>query len=416
MGLLDSLGVRSSDDQDDDQDDDQGDGISAWAVAATQPDNNRRVEHPDAIDKGEWRWDSNPPDKKQFLYDYGHHLEESVRYALVPYEGRRPDFDNVKWSHVEEPEFGADDELRTELQELRAEIREGSQLGGEDMEEQLIALVAQERGPGTALQELKQMKAIEQSGGPTDYFADADLGDEREVATAALMNLTSNYGSVGEAVEDVIGGALSGAMDSGAVGPAAGGGNDQPDDDRADDQHNEGGSDDGDEWSPGTENVVEEADRSGSSGPIASSGAGPPDDSDESGATDRADDDTQNDERPSPIEKGDPETRQELEEKWEETVGQDLEKYGDDDDQPDDPQDGSMGETTAEGMTAGPTTDDSLDLSGEETPGVDATTATDGGESKQIPCPVCGEPFKSSNALNGHRTAHSDEEWEAATQ
>lgn len=258
MGLKDRLlGGGSDDDADDDGP------REFWRVVAIDAQDNTRAPHPDGIDDGAWQWDQNPPDKKVFEFEYGDQLEPGRKYSLLPQTGNRPDFDSVEWTiHVEaDPYQDGDDEIRREIQQLREEMNSGVP-AGEDMEETLISLIAQEQGPGAALHELKEMKAVE-NGGNTDYFSDADLDNKGEVATAAFMNMAASYDSLGDAVEDVMGGVLGGATDA-MIGPGAtvqsdAGGQQQPAQPAQETPQAPAQDDDGDEWTPGAQEAFEDA-------------------------------------------------------------------------------------------------------------------------------------------------------------
>jgi hypothetical protein len=92
----------------------------------------------------------------------------------------------------------------------------------DDLDILLVREIAQQEGPREALQEFKQLKALE-SGDHGARLSESveDPTDAKEIAGRGFLKMSENYSSFGEMFEDVLGGALSGASQMPAAGPQA---------------------------------------------------------------------------------------------------------------------------------------------------------------------------------------------------
>lgn len=218
MGLTDWL--RGSDPDGDPEGDDDEDAPEMWSVIC-RDEKNQAASRPDQIDGDEWNYRGEPLDKTQFTYQYGEHLEPGIEYICVEMETGTghgsPNFDNIRWTHEEPVKYERDqtDEIR---ETIRQEL-DGGVMGNPDdpFEDRLLqAVITGQVDLGTAEQvvDLKSQLSAAKNPANRDYFEDADLSNPGQVATAGLMNMLQSYDSVGDAVEDVVGGAVS-------AGPAA---------------------------------------------------------------------------------------------------------------------------------------------------------------------------------------------------
>lgn len=176
---------------------------------------------PEEVESGGWVYEGDPPTKEQFRFEYGEYLNPRFKYVCVPNDRGTPVFDDVQWSISPEREAG--EEMPPWAQDLAARIDEQSSQPSGDLEEQLIRAIAETEGPSAALEEAKQMKLLENGEGAGATLAESvqDPTDPREIAGRGLLQMTEGYQTVGDMMEDVMGGALGAATPD--VGPGASG-------------------------------------------------------------------------------------------------------------------------------------------------------------------------------------------------
>jgi len=231
MGLLDRLtgGANESDDGEDETENEP----DRWQIV-TRDDNGQRAGHPDGVESGEWTFKGEPPTKQQFLFEYGDVLDPGVEYLCLISEtggsGGRFNFDRIRWTHEEEQTYQRDetDEIAQLIDQKLDDT--GMPSGDQPFEDRLLeAVIMGQVDFQTAEQVVGLKSELEKAKNPTNknFLESADITEPTQLAAGGLANMMSNYDSIGDAVEDVIGGAVRAGPAASLSGGGGGGGGEQ---------------------------------------------------------------------------------------------------------------------------------------------------------------------------------------------
>lgn len=243
MGLSDWL--RGSDDEPDDEPDEEDSEPDRWQVIGRNSQ-GQRAGHPDGVESGDWTYQGEPPSKQEFLFEYGAVLEGGVEYLCLISEsdetGGNLNFDRISWTHEEEQTYERDttDEISELIDRKLDDV--GMPASDQPFEDRLLeAVIMGQVDLGTAKEVVSLKSDLEQAKNPTNtnFLESADISNPSQLAMGGLANMVSNYDSIGDAVEDVLGGAVragpaASLQDPGETGgapaadtPAASGGTDR---------------------------------------------------------------------------------------------------------------------------------------------------------------------------------------------